>query len=223
MGQGAEKAKLIDVRELRTLMGLSGILFPPIIVFVGILLDVDFQRALSAYYHTRMYGLFVGYLFVVGVILFSYKGYNLCEDILGYFAGVVAAGVGLVPPNLHSKLAPGNEWQNWPEGSWPTIHFVCTILLIASLFAFSILFTLGDKQCKKKRRRNWVYVGSAIGIGAGAALCVVGILVRNSLDLTEDQWIYYLVLIGETCAVWSFSIAWLVKGQSRIVPAALRD
>ena len=214
--------KLIDVGELRALMGVSGLLFPPLVVLLGILVfEVPVQRSLSAYYHTRMYGLFVGYLFVVGAVLYAYKGYSFCENCLGYFAGAMAAGVGLAPPEIASDMLCDGAWKCWPIWS-PHYHLIFTILLIVSLIVFAMAFRCSDKEREdrtpQKRVRNGIYLCCVIGICLGAAVCLAGIMVRQALKPSHPQLLSHLVLVGEWITVWSFSFAWLVKGQ--VLPIA---
>ena len=62
---------------LRRIIGLLGFLFPFVLSLGALILfQTGIQSSISSYYHTGMGDVFVGILCVIGVFLFSYKGFD---------------------------------------------------------------------------------------------------------------------------------------------------
>jgi len=90
---------------LRLIVGVLGMALPIVLVVWGFFLSGwPPQDSLSDYYSLRTRDAFVGILFVIGWILFAYKGYKKWDSIVGKLACVFAMGVAFFPNS-------GNHWE----------------------------------------------------------------------------------------------------------------
>lgn len=205
---------------LRKIVGILGVALPVVLIVWGVfLVSATLQNSLSDYYSLRTRDAFVGILFVIGWILFSYKGYEKIDGIAGKLAWLFAMGVALFPNSA-------TDWQR-------IVHFVCAVALFGVLAFFSLaLFTKSDKSrtglkhtiadfrltgAKKvasmsgaKRIRNRVYV--ICGWLIVACIILIGLYYafgQNTVlsDIRPVLWL-------EAIMIWSFGFAWFVKGDT---------
>ena len=163
---------VISYLLLRKTVGIIGIALP-FVLYLGekILFHVGIQDSISAYYHTGMRDVFVGALWVIGLFLYSYKGYKgteedkkhitgiLTDDVAGNLTCIFAIGVSLFP-----------TWSS--EVSSPTdrnisgyMHLIFAALFFLTLSYFSIfLFTKTQKDSiipkgsRKMQRNIWTQI-----------------------------------------------------------------
>ena len=94
--------------SLRFGLGLVAFLFPLLLWGIGHFRGLDFQPSMSDYYFAfapekselrefRMRGLFVGFLFAIGLFLYLYKGFSRTENFFLNVAGISALLVALIP------------------------------------------------------------------------------------------------------------------------------
>lgn len=201
---------IISYKLLRKLIGSIGI-FLPVILAAGMLFfskENFVQDSISDYYGTQMRDVFVGFLFVLGFFLFSYKGYktegkgifyndNLYANLGGAFAIIVA----LFPTTSASSTIRA-------------IHLTAAVLLFAIFTYFClVIFRRGvaiSTQTKMKKMRNKFYFWCGILIilfvvGAGLSFYIMDEETRRSTDV-----IFYC----ETFALWVFGFSWLIKGEA---------
>jgi hypothetical protein len=148
-----------------------------------------------------MRNVFVGTLFAVGWFLFSYRGYDRKDDIVGDLAWLFTLGVALFPTTSSNP---------WISGA----HFVSAALMFLVLSYFALfLFTKSDATVKtpEKETRNRVYVTC----GVIMLVCIVFIAVFN-LSPIEDSGIADVqpVFWLESLALWAFGVSWFVKGET---------
>jgi hypothetical protein len=127
----------IDIRLLRRIIGFLGMALPVVLAVWGffILRGWYIEGSLSDYYSLRTRDAFVGILFVIGWLLFTYKGKENLDGIAGKFAWIFALGVALFPNS-------GCGWER-------IVHFtsaVCLFVVLASISLF--LFTKSYKSPK---------------------------------------------------------------------------
>ena len=206
------EAKLLDVRVLRTVLGVLGILLPIILYFgARFVFHEGLQKSLSSYYHTGMRDWLVGILWVIGILLFAYEGYSRWDNIAGHIACGSAVGVAIFP------TAPDGGSPEM-SGSISTLHFICAAALFATLIYFSgYSFTKmrPDKvTTHEKRCRNIIYIACAWIM----ALCMVGIIIYKVLlndpdsPLAGIKPVYWL----ESFAVVAFGFSWFTKGETLV-------
>ncbi len=186
---------------LRKVIGILGIALAFIVVAGGSLSGV-FMSSISAYYHTNMQDIFVGFLMVVGAFLLSYKGYDKLDDTTATIAGLAAIGVGLFPCTglTTGFLLLSSSLSN-------LIHLVsATIFFTTIAFISSFQFTkTGAIVTVAKKKRNRLYKVSGLIIAA----CIVVLLFLNIFATAG-----YFVLIAEAIMLVAFGISWLVKGEA---------
>jgi hypothetical protein len=161
-------------------------------------------------------------IIVIGVFLFTYKGYETFERILTILAGICAIGVAFVPTvkkctdcvfSVHTDS--GGVFDFIAGTAW---HFGFAATFLLSLALISLIYfpktrdkedlrkANGDLSQKGKRNVMFIICGW-IMIGAVAAL---GIYFIAEPDLGSLPVIY----IGETIAVEAFGLSWLTKGET---------
>jgi len=194
--------------SLRRTVGLLGVLLP-FVLAIGLMMffNQGIQSSISYYYHTAMGDVFVGIVCVIGIFLYSYKGYEPIDDIVGNFACIFAIGLALFP--THADPAHP-DWAGH-------IHSICAALFFLTLSYFSIcLFTkTGSKQIKSnvKLLRNQIY----LACGYIMLLCIflIGLIHIPALaELNAQLKEYSPVFWFEAIAIVAFGISWLIKGEA---------
>jgi hypothetical protein len=160
-----------------------------------------------------MRDLFVGLLCIVGVFLYSYKGYDWLDDFLTSLAGLLAVGVALFPTRSDETIPVAVGIFQLSDFVSSFIHYGCAVLLFLLLASIStLLFTkTADPQAmtKQKRARNQVY--RICGGIMFAALFFAGVFSLPGLKRVAPS---HLILWVETICLWAFGASWLVKGEA---------
>jgi len=214
MTDNAGSSLVISYMTLRKMVGYLGILLPVLMVAGGELMPPgEVRDSISAYYYSNMRDLFVALLCMVGVFLYSYKGYDWIDDLLTSLSGLFALGVALFPTRSEESIpiAVGILQLNDFVSSF--VHYTCAVLLFVSLASMStFLFTrTADPRTmtSQKKARNHVY--RVCGAIMFAALLLCGVFSLPALKSAAPP---YLLLGGETICLWAFGISWLVKGEA---------
>ena len=168
-----------------------GIVFPPLLWFLGLSADDIHRSSMSAAYHAGglMRDVFVGILFAVGACLCLYKGFSHWENralnVTGISAGIVA-------------LFPTQEAM-----SMHTVGVVGVFLTIAYVYWFRASDTLYliEDDTRKKRYRVWYKL-------LGVLLAVVPVTVWLLAPRLEQ-----LTFVMEGAAIWMFALYWWVKSS----------
>ena len=208
---------VINDKILKQAIGWIAISLPFVLWAGARLLCCDgLQRSISAYYYTVMGDYFVGALCAIGLLLFSYNGYDHIDFYLGKAAGLFALGVALLPstPESVDKEIPKYliECVKDYVDMIGYLHFGSAAIFLSLLAIFSYFrFTKTDPEKKieitaEKRNRNIIY--KTCGVVIWISLILIAIVFWKELDERS----YQPVFILESIAVVSFSISWLVKG-----------
>ncbi len=231
-----ENRHLASYLTLRKGIGYLGTALPFILGFGGMLLpEPGLRSSISAYYHTGMGDVFVGTIFVIGIFLFAYKGYEPIDDRAGDFACFCAIGLALfytfpdaVEPSWAACLARDLDLQK-PSGLENIIagaHGVFAAGFFLTLAYFSLcLFTKSDpdkKPSQEKLQRNIVYRVCGYVMLLAIVLIALGGLILY-LKLLPDPTVCLVKSLDplfwlESIAIVAFGVSWLVKGE-----AILRD
>ncbi len=172
------------------------------------------QPSISAYYHTMMGDVFVGFLCAYAMFLFAYAGYDKWWDSHpANLAGFLAVGIALFPTGLDT-LVTGCNMKAWYTNE--TIHHICAasfflVLTYFSLFQFTKTHP-GQVPQGQKIKRNRVYK-------------ICGYLMLACLVLIALYWLWLddvfpqlsrikPVFILESVALWAFGVSWLTKGDT---------
>ena len=188
---------------LRRAVGVMGVLLPIVLLVGHIAFSGRFEiiDSISGYYDTAMGDVFVGTLFAVGWFLFSYRGYDRTDDLVGDLAWLFSLGVALFPTTSANP---------WISGA----HFVFAALMFSVLSYFALfLFTKSDAATKTpaKEMRNKVYVTC----GVIMLVCIVLIALfklspLEAMGIANVQPVFWL----ESIALWAFGVSWFVKGET---------
>lgn len=187
--------------ELRKIVGILGTSFAFILAF-GYIVQcgcVDILDSVSDYYTSIMRNVFVGYLFVIGLFLFAYKGYNKTDDLVGNLACVFAISVAIFP---NKGFGPYIQ----------AVHFSSAGLLFGALSYFSlVLFKKSNKSVIENRKatRNKVYTVCGIVMLSCVILLIIYYAFFKNPSLDQYSPVYWL----ETLALIAFGVSWLTKGE----------
>ncbi|MBU2590656.1 MAG: DUF998 domain-containing protein [Nitrospinae bacterium] len=206
---------VISYKNLRTLIGILGMLLPAVCYFGGRLFaGLPLQPSISFYYHTNVRDAFVGLLVAVGMFMVTYRGYENIDNIVSHIIGLAALGIAIFPCLFSaSSTSPVGFFQINPKLS-NIIHLSSAGIFFFLLAMNSIfLFTLTDKtkeMSDNKKTRNKIYVACGVII----LLCILALIV---IGLTMDQATIdklSLTFWLEMVMLNAFGISWLVKGEA---------
>jgi cytochrome bd-type quinol oxidase subunit 2 len=201
---------IISYKLLRKLIGAIGIFLPIILGIAMFFFDCEnfIQDSISDYYGTQLRDVFVGFLFVLGFFLFSYKGYKTegkgilyNDNFYANLGGVFALGVALFPTTSECS-------------GIRAIHLTAAVLLFAVFTYFClVIFRRGlafSVQTKMKKVRNKFYFWCGVLIiifvvGAGLSFFVMDEETRRDTNV---------IFWCETFALWVFGGSWLIKGEA---------
>jgi hypothetical protein len=89
---------MINTTRLRCIIGSLGMLLPWIVLILSIVFGYTFPNSISAtYFRAPCITPFMIILGSAGILLFTYKGYDIVDDLLNTAAGIFALGVCLFP------------------------------------------------------------------------------------------------------------------------------
>ena len=213
---------LVSHLRFRRILGILGLAMPVLLVVWGFALSgwsLEIQNSISDYYSLRTRDAFVSILFVIGLFLCAYRGYERRDDIAGYLACAFALGVVFFP----------NSGQSWER----IVHFssASSLFLVLSFFSL-ILFTKtkegeapwwrrileafrcvslkeGDTRTRQKVWRNRVYV--TCGLIMLVFLILIGLYywLWQGTAVANIKPVFWL----EWLMIWAFGISWIVKGD----------
>ena len=187
---------MINTVRLRCTIGWLGILLPWLVV---ILLGV-FPSSISSTYYTYEAGpVFMIVLGSASFLLFSYKGYELIDDVINSLAGLCGLLICLFP--CSSTMDKVGTFQLSVNVS-ALIHN-CAAIGFFVLLAYSSLFLFtksSGNMTKNKKIRNVIY-----------RICGIGMLVAFSIMLVPD--FHIQIWLVETIALFFFGISFLTKAD----------
>jgi hypothetical protein len=203
-------------RRLRRVIGFLGIALPISLLAFSLppFFNTSIQPTISHYYYTNLREIFTGILCAVGLFMIRYKGLGNTQwwkndNLLTNIAGVMAISIAFIPTN---PLKDTDKIDTLIPYAYPFIGFVHYGLAIILFLSFSILslfvFTLGQEQTRDIPtsiiNENHIY-----------RFCGISILVFIILIPISDvlHWSNYSTLIFEALSLFSFGIAWLIKGR----------
>jgi len=211
-----DEAIVESYRQLRTRIGMMAILFPLVLLGVGLLWGIKVQQTMSNYYFAQdpigrvdVYPVrlwFVGFLFVVGFFLHKYHGFSKNEDRWLSVAGLFTTCVAIFLMTINGKnqydfvLAPFGLTSLSLHGIAAILAFGC-IAVVILFFADSTLSELGQGSPKYKMfKAIYVVIAAAMVISMGVSIY---------LNIRFPQGDY--ILSAEWCGLWSFAAYWFVK------------
>lgn len=198
---------------LRKIIGWCGILLP-----WGVwLLAWSYEPSISDYYYTRTGVLFTGVLFLIGVFLISYRGYEqedekISDNVITWIGGILIIIVALVPTPFQYCICKCPTPICHKSDFWGFIHFSSAALFFISMGYLSVFnFTRGKKPYSNgKILRNRIY--KFCGISIWVVLGITGIIKLTSLKETFE----HLILWVEIILLILFGVSWFVKGKALV-------
>lgn len=204
----------------RAALGILGMWLPAILLAGGLIFHRSVETSISAYYHLgppagayhpAMGDIFVGFLFLMGLALIFYQGYQKKDDErvsdnqIGNVAGISAIAVALIPTDDTKGFTV--DIVGDVHFAFAALFFVCLIIFCWSVFTRSDQAEADWKE--GKRRRNRIYKRCAIIMGVAIVLIAVVSFLFPALK-EEYKAVFWL----ESVAVMTFGYAWWVKANT---------
>ena len=186
----------VNTVRLRIILGILSMALPWIValLFGGIPASIS-----ATYYVAQCITPFMGILISASVLLVSYRGYTIVDDIILTCAGVMGLLICLCPCSTPLFTIVGTF--SLPVGLSAAIHNISAIIFFGLLSYNSLfLFTKSSgEMTKNKKARNIIY-----------RICGVGMIASFGLLLLP---VYCSVWITEAAALSFFGISFLTKAD----------
>lgn len=187
----------INTIRLRAILGWLAVGLPWI---VAILAGQIPQSISITYYLPQCITPFMIILGASSILLMSYKGYDLQDDIILTLSGIMGLGICLFPTYKYGQNLVGTF--QLPVETSEIVHTICAIVFFALLSYNSFfLFTKGSEEpTKNKKIRNIIY-----------RVCAIGMLASFLIMLLPKFRIQ--VWLVETIALFFFGLSFLTKAD----------
>ena len=227
-GKEHDNNLVFSYMSLRNLIGFSGMLLPFVLMIFTKKTNGEFVKpSISDYYYTGNGDILVVLLSVLGVFLFTYKGYNWKEKALTTIAAICALGVAfspmasvadiadtevveIAPNSIHTAINFGGDI---PHGLFAGLFFISVAIISLKYFPRSDAASTKKPDGKKtaKEKRNIVY-----RICGWTMLACVFILAMYFLIKPFEKLVggFPIIFALETVAIVAFGISWLTKGET---------
>jgi hypothetical protein len=196
---------MINTKQLRCLIGGLGMALPWIVATLSLAFGYGFPDSISAtYFVDPCITPFMIILGASGILLFTYKGYDIVDNILNTIAGVFALGVCLFPCAAKSGLIGTFQL---PAATSDTIHMISAIGFFGILAYNSFFqFTKGvPNPTPNKKKRNVIF--RVCGIGMIASFVLLRLANFGIINVPHVIWWI------EAIALAFFGISWLTKAN----------
>lgn len=196
---------MINTKQLRCLIGSLGMALPWIVVILSLAYGYHFPNSISAtYFIPTCITPFMIILGSAGVLLFTYKGYDIVDNILNSIAGAFALGVCFFP--CAGQAGNIGTFQ-LPHMTSNIIHNICALGFFGILAYNSIFqFTKSDGNPNaKKKKRNIIYI--VCGIGMIASFILLPLVKYGVINIPHVIWLI------EAIALQFFGISWITKAN----------
>lgn len=238
--QAAESRLIGDFMSQRRIVGWIGLLLPAVLIAGNTIFTTTLPNSISDYYFTHMRNILIASLCALGIFLICYSGYDAWDRWLTNVSGFGMIGVALCVP------APDTPVRlSTPSRIFADLHFCCATAALLAVTFMALRFTQssatpdspgpgvmnfvraafgltpdgpGEPRTPAKQRRDRVY--RACGFGMFGTMACAGL--ANIVPVSAQDGIPFL-FIFESLTVMAFGVSWLVKGQSMVLPAALKD
>ena len=206
------KSLIISYMQLRSLIGIFGIILPLICIADSIFLEkIAINESISIYYYYNIRDIFVGVMLCASSFFITYKGYDCLDSIITTITGVGGFVLALFPCENQLINSPvgflllKSETSNYFHVGGAFLFFVS--LAITSLFLFT---KSKDKVPRGVRKyyRNIIYRTTGIIIIISLVLLIIIFAVIDDSKIKKSK----TILILEIIMLFSYGISWLIKG-----------
>ncbi len=208
-----QKNILATYFSLRIGIAVIGLALPLVLSFGGhFYANIQLQASISDYYHAlgdagkSMRDWFVGFLFVVGVFLYLYKGYSKLENYLLNIGGILCVGIAVIPMCNKATNPVPCGWLT-PHGFCAITFFLC-ISGVCFFCAHNTLELIKDAGFPNPEKRISVFKT----IYRAIALAMIG-SIGTAWVFNEIAGNKHVVFWVEFAGIWSFAAYWLVKSK----------
>lgn len=220
-----ENALVFSYITLRNLIGFCGMLLPLLLVLTTqrALEDKNIEPSISDYYYTSNGDVVVVLLSILGVFLFTYKGYNWKENALTIIAALCSIGVAFSPTVTkyeRSSFSVHTTNEAVPKMLGVEQHLIfAAVFFIALAFISLIFFPKSDvlpntqfshtKNAKQKRNIVFKICGWVM------LICVILMAVYFISGTIQKRFGSFPIIFWlETIAIEAFGISWITKGET---------
>ena len=187
----------INTVRLRVLLGILATILP---IIVAVLYGFIPPSISATYYTAACITPFMIILGASSILLISYKGYTLLDDIILTVAGITGLCICLFPCYTSTLILVGTF--QIPALISDTIHCIAAVIFFL-LLAFNsfFLFTKGSGEpTRNKKIRNIIYRICGVGMVASFALLLL-------------PYFYGQIWVVETIALFFFGVSFLTKAD----------
>jgi hypothetical protein len=216
-----DKLWLTEQRSLRILIGILGVLLPPLL-WLFMLVASKYSEVLpsiSHYFYTRSNPILIIVVSLLAIFLLLYKGKATADFILSSLAGLGAIFLLIFPTSNLCEKSCRCDCPNYVTSVLTVspfrenFHYISAATFLICLAGMSyFLFTKTHKDIaptKEKLKRNGIY--RFCGVTMILAMLVV---YPGSMFIPGDFYdANHLTFWMETIAVELFGISWLVKAE----------
>ena len=221
----ADNELVYSYMTLRNLIGFLGMLLPLALAITtdrGVE-DKIIEPSISDYYYTSNGDIIVVLLSILGVFLFTYKGYNWKENILTVIAAICGIRVAFSP--TVTKYERSSFSVHTTNDAVPTIfglewHLVYAAIFFIALAIVSLVFfpktdadflIKPDGRRSAKAKRNIVYKVCGWTMLGCVFLLAIYFL---SESIQKALGAFPIIFALETIAIEAFGISWITKGET---------
>jgi hypothetical protein len=206
---------VVSFLTIRRMVGLLGFTLPVMLIMLTFVFGAcgEVQKSISHYYYTNVRDYFVGCLCAVALFLFSYKGYDKKENMLGKLGCLLALCVAFFPTSVDKNDVSSCIKTQTDSNLYSIIHFGTASILFLLLAYYSLfLFTKSSgNPTPEKLMRNRLY---RICGWIMVACIVIIALYYNIPALNSGLKEYTPVFWFEGLALAAFGLSWLTKGET---------
>lgn len=205
---------MINTKRLRCIVGILGMLLPWIVLILSFAYGYGFPDSISAtYYLPTCITPFMIILGSAGLLLISYKGYDLQDDIVCSVTGIFALGICLFSCGIEDLVSHWLELADLTlvgtfqiaPGISGFLHSACALFFFA-LLAYNSMFLFtktNGNMTERKKKRNLIFRICGIGM----AVSFIAIIPISLFDIWGGIWVI------ETIALQFFGISWITKAN----------
>lgn len=208
-----EKHILSTYLSLRIGIAVIGLALPIVLAVGGYFYaKLPLQPSMSDYYHAlgetgkSMRDWFVGFLFVVGLFLYLYKGYSKLENYLLNVGGILCVGIAVIPMCIQGTSPVPCGWFT-PHGFCAVTFFLC-ISAVCLFCADDTLELIKDARLPNPDKRIALFKRLYQAIAVVMIVSIGAAWVLNEVAGTQHA-IFWVEFAG----IWSFAAYWLLKSK----------